>query len=51
MVREKTRFEHRWEISEVDGWSDFGDANLHLDYRVGCSVAGCSGRSVVVTGR
>jgi hypothetical protein len=25
MDRTKTRFEHRWEISEVDGWSDFAD--------------------------
>jgi hypothetical protein len=25
LEREKTRFEHRWEISEVDGWGDFAD--------------------------
>ncbi len=30
LMREMTRFEHRWEICEVDGWRDFAQARDEL---------------------
>jgi hypothetical protein len=30
LMREMTRFEHRWEICEVDGWCDFAQARDEL---------------------